>query len=64
MARPAIQDFGPGGFDFKNVLGKGCLLTIAQDEFNGDTRALVSNVAKVMRAKSSRTQSIRASIWG
>jgi hypothetical protein len=45
------RDFGPNGFNIRNVLGKACLLTIAQDEFNGETRSFVSNVAKVMKGQ-------------
>lgn len=31
------SDFGPGGFNIKNVLGKACLLQVVHDERNGKT---------------------------
>jgi hypothetical protein len=48
------RDFGPNGFNLKNILGKSCLITIAQDEINGETRSFVSNVAKLMKRQSAR----------
>lgn len=43
------EDFGPGGFDTQNLLGKGCTLTIQHKEINGDTRAVVAGVAPLMK---------------
>lgn len=41
------SDFGPGGFDVKNVLGKSCMLTIMHNESNGKTYANVASVSKL-----------------
>lgn len=40
-------DFGPGGFDIKNVLGVGCLLGIVHAEKNDRTFANISSVSKI-----------------
>lgn len=42
-------DFGAGGFDTKNLLGKPCIVTIQHKEINNDTRAIVVGVAKLMK---------------
>ena len=40
------SDFGPGGFDIKNTLGKGCMVGITHVDKNGKTYA---NIAAVMK---------------
>jgi len=40
-------DFGPGGFDIKNVLGKPCLLTLVHAEKGGKTYANIASVSAV-----------------
>lgn len=40
-------DFGPGGFDIKNVLGKACLLTIVHEDKKGKTYANIKGVSAV-----------------
>jgi hypothetical protein len=47
----ADKDFGEGGFDIRNVLGKGCLLTVVHDEIGGEQRAFVTNVSKLMKGQ-------------
>lgn len=42
-------DFGPNGFDTKNLLGKGCTLTVQHKEVNGNLRAVVASVAPPMK---------------
>lgn len=42
-------DFGPGGFDIKNVLGKPCTLSIVHTQRDGKTYANVSSVGKAMK---------------
>lgn len=44
-------DFGDGGFDIKNILGKGCLLTIVHTEKNADGKqyANISSIGKMMK---------------
>lgn len=46
------SDFGPGGFDLKNVLGKGCVLSITQDEKDGKVYANIASVGKLMKGTS------------
>ena len=43
------KDFGPGGFNIKNVLGKPCVLTIVHDTKNGKTYANIAAVGKPMK---------------
>jgi len=43
------RDFGPGGFDIKNVLGKACTLSIVHTVKDGSTYANVSSIGKVMK---------------
>lgn len=43
------NDFGPGGFDIQNILGKACLLTIVHSENNGKNYANISAVSKLMK---------------
>lgn len=40
-------DFGPGGFDIKNILGKACLLNIVHADKNGSTYANIASVSAV-----------------
>lgn len=41
------SDFGPGGFDIKNLLGKECMLSIVHDEREGSVYANVKSIAKM-----------------
>ena len=43
------KDFGPGGFDIKSIIGKGCLLTIVQETKNGKTYANIKSISKLMK---------------
>jgi hypothetical protein len=43
------RDFGPGGFNIKNVLGKPCVLTIVHETKDGKTYANISSVGKPMK---------------
>ena len=45
------NDFGAGGFDLKNVLGKACLLTIVHTEKNaqGKQYANIKGIARLMK---------------
>lgn len=43
------SDFGPGGFDIRNILGKPCLLTVVHAEKGGRTYANIKGVAKPMK---------------
>lgn len=54
-------DFGPGGFDIQNILGKACLVSIVHRESNGKVYANVGSVSKLtksMTAPSSTTNEI------
>jgi hypothetical protein len=43
------KDFGPGGFNVKNVLGKPCVLTIVHKEDGGKVYANIASVGKPMK---------------
>lgn len=43
------RDFGPGGFDIKNILGKSCTLSVVHTAKNGTTYANVSAIGKMMK---------------
>lgn len=47
------KDFGPGGFNIKNVLGKPCVLTIVHETKNGKTYANITAVGKPMKGMAS-----------
>lgn len=48
--KPFVKaDFGPGGFDTKNLLGKPCTLTVQHKDVNGTLRAVISGVGPVMK---------------
>lgn len=49
------SDFGPGGFDIVNVIGKGCLLTIVHEPKQGKTYANLKGVAKLPKAMTTGT---------
>lgn len=42
-------DFGPGGFDIRNVLGKTCTLTVVHNERDGDTYANIDSIGAPMK---------------
>lgn len=55
------SDFGPGGFEIKNILGAACLLTIVHEAKNGTTYAnirAVSKLPKGMKAPSPHNPAI------
>lgn len=43
------HDFGPGGFDVKNLLGVPCTLTIVHDEREGNQYANIASIGKAMK---------------
>lgn len=46
--RPFVDtDFGPTGFNIKNLLGKGCMLNVVHREKDGKTYANIFNVARL-----------------
>lgn len=45
----ADTDFGPTGFNIKNIIGKGCLLTITHSERDGKHYANIGSVGKLMK---------------
>ena len=44
------SDFGPDGFDVKNLIGKGCLLNVIHTENNGKTYANISSIATMPKS--------------
>ena len=57
MVSEPEEDFGAGGFDTQNLLGKGCTLTIQHKEINGSERAVVAGVAPLMKGLKAFTPS-------
>jgi hypothetical protein len=47
------SDFGPGGFELKNVLGKGCMLNVVHSEKDGKTYANIATIARLPKGASS-----------
>lgn len=43
------SDMGEGGFDIKNIIGVGCLLTIMHTGSNGKTYANITSIGKLMK---------------
>ncbi len=43
------RDFGPGGFDIKNIIGKACTLSVVHTAKNGSVYANVASIGKVMK---------------
>jgi hypothetical protein len=42
-------DFGPGGFNVRNLLGKTCTINIVHSEKNNDTFANIASIGKAMK---------------
>ena len=45
------RDFGPNGFNIRNILGKCCLLTVAHDAKNGEEYSLISTISNLMKGQ-------------
>lgn len=45
----ADRDFGPNGFDIKNILGKACTLSVVHNMKEGSTYANIASIGKVMK---------------
>lgn len=45
------KDFGPGGFDVKNIIGKSCLLNIVHTEKNGKQYANIASISRLMKGQ-------------
>jgi hypothetical protein len=43
------RDFGPGGFDIRNVIGKTCTLTIVHNERDGSTYSNIASIGAAMK---------------
>lgn len=43
------RDFGPNGFDIKNIIGKACTLSVVHTAKNGSVYANVASIGKVMK---------------
>lgn len=43
------SDFGPGGFNIKNIIGKGCLLNLVEQEKGGKVYTNLASVSALMR---------------
>lgn len=43
------SDFGPGGFNIKNIIGKGCLLNLVEQEKGGKTYTNLASVSSPMK---------------
>jgi len=45
------RDFGPTGFDIKNILGKSCLLNIVHVNKNGKDYANIASISRLMKGQ-------------
>ena len=43
------KDFGPNGFNIRNLIGKGCLLTITHNESNGNEYANLTSITNLLK---------------
>lgn len=43
------RDFGADGFDIRNIIGKGCLLTVVHKTKDGKTYANIQSISKLMK---------------
>lgn len=50
------KDFGAGGFDIQNIVGKACLLTIVQESKGEKTYANIKAVGKLMKGQQAPTE--------
>ena len=50
------KDFGKGGFDIKNILGKPCVVSIVHAEHNGKTYANIAGLGKLMKGQTAPPQ--------
>lgn len=48
-AKFSDSDFGPGGFDVRNLLGVACTLTIVHSEKGNDTYSNLASIGKAMK---------------
>jgi hypothetical protein len=48
----AERDFGPGGFDVRNLLGKACMISIMHEEREGRTYANIAAISKLPKGMS------------
>lgn len=61
----AEKDFGEGGFDIKNVVGKSCLLNIVHESKGEKTYANIASVSKLMKGQQApaETANEQAYLW-
>lgn len=45
------KDFGPSGFDIKNIIGKCCLLNVVHTEKDGHSYANIASISKLMKGQ-------------
>jgi hypothetical protein len=59
------SDFGEGGFDVRNILGKPCLLSITHEEREGRIYERVSSVSNIMKGMEvpSKTENDLVYLW-
>ena len=57
------NEFGHGGFDIKNVIGKACLLTIVHSESQGKTYANITAVSKLMKGQAAPTETVNEQVY-
>jgi len=59
------SDFGPGGFDIQNIIGKACLLTVVHTEKNGKHYANIKAIARLMKGMQApqKTENEQVYLW-
>lgn len=57
------SDFGPSGFNIKNVLGKACILGIVQESRDGKTYSNIASVGKPMKGMAIPTETENTPVY-
>lgn len=57
------KDFGKGGFDIKNIIGKACLLNVVHSDSNGKQYANIAAISRLMKGQSAPGQTANEPVY-
>ena len=57
------KDFGEGGFNIKNILGKSCLINIVRTDKDGKSYANVKSISKLMKGQKGPEQTSNEQVY-
>jgi len=57
------KDFGEGGFDIKNVLGKPCLLNVVHVNKNGKDYANIASISRLMKGQKGPEKTVNETVY-